>query len=218
MFAFAIWDTRRRRLLLARDRVGKNPLKYAELPGGGFAFASELKALLALGGVDRAVDVPQIHHYLTFGHVPAPHTGFERIRKLEPGHRLVWEAGAITRDRYWSLDYRAKRDLPADEWRQEVRRCVQQAVERRMVADVPLGAFLSGGVDSSIVVACMARASGRPIETFSIVVRVSEGSRPVSCSSSCSVMVIVPPQMQPRGFGIPPIRAASLAGPFGKSS
>jgi asparagine synthase (glutamine-hydrolysing) len=167
MFAFAIWDAPRRRLLLARDRVGKKPLKYAEIPGG-LVFSSELKALLAAELVDREVDVPQIHDFLTFGHVPAPGTGFARIRKLEPGHRMVWERGRLSRDRYWSLDYRAKQCLPATEWREEVRRSVRQAVERRLVADVPLGAFLSGGVDSSIVVACMAQASARPVETFSI--------------------------------------------------
>jgi asparagine synthase (glutamine-hydrolysing) len=167
MFAFAIWDVRRRRLLLARDRVGKKPLKYAEIPGG-IAFASELKALLAADLVDRAVAVDEIHDYLTFGCIPAPGTGFARIRKLEPGHRLVWERGKIFNERYWSLDYRAKRRLSASEWRDEVRRSVRSAVERRMVADVPLGAFLSGGIDSSIVVACMAQASTRPVETFSI--------------------------------------------------
>ncbi len=168
MFAFAIWDVRRRRLFLARDRVGKKPLKYAEIPGGGIAFASELKSLLAADLVGREVDARQIHDYLTFGCIPAPGTGFARIRKLEPGHRMVWERGRLSSERYWSLDYRAKRKLSAPEWREEVRRSVRQAVERRLVADVPLGAFLSGGIDSSIVVACMAEASTRPVETFSI--------------------------------------------------
>ena len=167
MFAFAIWDGKRRRLLLARDRVGKKPLKYAET-SAGLVFASEVKALLASGLVSNEVDMGSIHDYLTFGYVPSPATGFASIRKLPPGHFMLWEDGRSRTERYWCLDYRAKRTLPREAWPDEVRSAVQSAVERRLISDVPLGAFLSGGVDSSIVVACMAKSSSRPVETFSI--------------------------------------------------
>jgi len=167
MFALALWDVRRRRLLLARDRLGKKPLKYAELDGG-LAFASELKSLLAANLVERDVEPREIDQYLTFGHVPSPGTGFARIRKLPPAHRLVWEDGRIRLERWWSLDYRQKLSLPVPEWQARVREAVRSAVRRRLVSDVPLGAFLSGGIDSGIVVACMAEASSRPVSTFSI--------------------------------------------------
>jgi asparagine synthase (glutamine-hydrolysing) len=168
MFAFALWDARRRRLLLARDRVGKKPLKYAELAGGDLVFASELKALLAGGRVARDVEPADLDAYLSFGYVPSPGTGFRAIRKLPPGHRLVWEDGRTRVEPFWSLDYRRKRELPLEEWLPLLRETIREAVVCRMVSDVPLGAFLSGGIDSSIVVACMAEASERPIETFSI--------------------------------------------------
>ena len=168
MFALAIWDERRRKLVLARDRVGKKPLKYAELAGGGLAFASELKALLAAGLVEPEVELADLDAYFTFGYVPSPGTGLRGIRKLPPGHRLVWEDGRTRVEPYWSLDYRQKRELPLGDWLPAVRDTIREAVVCRMVADVPLGAFLSGGIDSSIVVACMAQASERPIETFSI--------------------------------------------------
>jgi asparagine synthase (glutamine-hydrolysing) len=167
MFALALWDVRRRRLLLARDRLGKKPLKYAEL-GDGLAFASELKALLAADLVDREVAAAEIDQYLTFGHVPSPGTGFARVRKLPPAHRLIWEDGRTRLERWWSLDYTRKLSLPEAEWDERVREAVRGAVRRRLISDVPLGAFLSGGIDSGIVVACMAEASSRPVETFSI--------------------------------------------------
>ena len=167
MFALALWDVRERRLLLARDRLGKKPLKYAELPQG-LVFASELKSLLASGLVERELDLAQIDQYLSFGYVPSPGTGFARIRKLPPAHRLSWKNGEATTERYWCLDYRKKRVQTAAAWREEIRHAVRAAVRRRLISDVPLGAFLSGGIDSGIVVACMAEASSRPVETFSI--------------------------------------------------
>jgi asparagine synthase (glutamine-hydrolysing) len=168
MFAFALWDAGRRRLLLARDRLGKKPLKVAELEGGGLAFASELKALFASGLVEPRARLLDVHDYLTFGYVPAPGTGFEGIRKLPAAHRLVYERGASRLERYWEIDFNKKQLLPVDEWREAVRGEVKRAVRRRLISDVPLGAFLSGGIDSSIVVACMAEASSRPVETFSM--------------------------------------------------
>jgi len=167
MFAFAIWDTRQRRLLLARDRLGKKPLKYARVDGG-LLFASELKALMASGMVSREVDPGQIDEFLSFGYVPAPGTGFRDVRKLEPGHLLVWKDGEVKQSRYWKLDYRRKEQHSEPEWHERIRESVTTAVRKRMISDVPLGAFLSGGIDSSIVVACMAEASDRPVETFSI--------------------------------------------------
>ncbi len=167
MFALALWDVRQRRLLLARDRLGKKPLKYAELPQG-LVFASELKALLASGLVEREVDFAQVDQYLSFGYVPSPGTGFRGIQKLPPAHRLVWQNGAAKSERYWCLDYRKKRVQSAAAWQEEIRHAVRAAVRRRLISDVPLGAFLSGGIDSGIVVACMAEASSRPVETFSI--------------------------------------------------
>jgi asparagine synthase (glutamine-hydrolysing) len=167
MFAFGLWDVRERRLLLARDRLGKKPLKYVEL-ADGIAFSSELKSLLAAGLTDREPDDADVDRFLAFGYVPAPGTGFARIAKLPAAHRLVWDARGTRVERWWSLDYRAKRTMSAADWRAEVRSTVRGAVVRRLVSDVPVGAFLSGGIDSTIVVACMAEASSRPIETFSI--------------------------------------------------
>jgi asparagine synthase (glutamine-hydrolysing) len=167
MFAVAIWDDRKRRLVLARDRLGKKPLKYAE-QNGSLAFASELKALLAAGFAEPEVELADLDAYFTFGYVPSPGTGLRGVRKLPPGHRLIWENGQSRVEPYWSLDYREKREMPLADWLAAIRETVREAVVCRMVSDVPLGAFLSGGIDSSIVVACMAQASARPIETFSI--------------------------------------------------
>ncbi|MEE8557661.1 MAG: asparagine synthase (glutamine-hydrolyzing) [Myxococcota bacterium] len=167
MFAFAIWDENRRELLLARDRIGKKPLKYVEIDGG-ILFASELKALLETGLVDRSVDPSQVDQYLSFGYVPAPGTGFERIRKLPPGHRLIRRDGRQRIERYWHLDFRSKERHSREGWAVRIREEVRAAVERRLVSDVPLGVILSGGIDSSIVTACMAQASDRPVQTFSI--------------------------------------------------
>jgi len=166
MFAFAVWDVRRRRLLLARDRLGKKPLKYACVPGG-LVFASELKAILACGLVDPTVDRADVGRYLALGFVPGPGTGIAGIRKLPPAHRLVWDGGRLGPERYWMPDFGRKRAKRPADWRVEVRESVRRAVAKRLVSDVPIGAFLSGGVDSSIVVACMSRALERPVETFS---------------------------------------------------
>jgi asparagine synthase (glutamine-hydrolysing) len=141
-------------------------LKYATVPGG-LLFASELKSILASGLVEPAVDLEDVSRYLGLGFVPGPGTGFRGIRKLPPAHRLVWEDGKTRIERYWSLDFARKRKRSAEEWREEVRDTVERAVTKRLVSDVPLGAFLSGGVDSSIVVACMSKALSRPVETFS---------------------------------------------------
>jgi asparagine synthase (glutamine-hydrolysing) len=168
MFGFALWDARRQQLVVARDRVGKKPLYYAERDGV-LSFASELAALMQDGELPRDVDHEAIDGYLAYGYVPAPLSAFRSARKLLPGHVLVHRNGVTRTERYWRLDYSAKRSFgSAEEMHEEIRAAVRRAVRRRMIADVPLGAFLSGGIDSSAVVAAMAEASAEPVKTFSI--------------------------------------------------
>jgi asparagine synthase (glutamine-hydrolysing) len=168
MFAFALWDKRRAQLLLARDRVGKKPLFYCERDGA-LSFASELGALMQDPEVPRDVDRHALDAYLAFGYVPAPLSAFAAVRKLMPASTLVYRDGVAQTERYWRLDYSHKHP-PASEQEiaEELREGIRRAVKRRMVADVPMGAFLSGGVDSSAVVAAMAESSPQPVKTFSI--------------------------------------------------
>jgi asparagine synthase (glutamine-hydrolysing) len=168
MFAFALWDRRRQLLLLARDRVGKKPLLYSLRDDGGIAFASELHALLQDPEVPREVDHEALDRFLTFGYVPAPLTALRDVRKLPPAHTLVLRDGAVTLRRYWQLDYTNKLDAPVEELGERIRDGLRAATKRRMVSDVPVGAFLSGGIDSSAVVAAMAEVSSEPVRTFSI--------------------------------------------------
>jgi asparagine synthase (glutamine-hydrolysing) len=165
MFAFALWDAARERLVLARDRVGKKPLLWTRLPDETLAFASELKALLRLPGVSRELDPAALDAYLALQYVPAG-TALRGVEKLPPGHVLVAEGGDVRVERYWSLEGRAE-ELGDQEWLERVRETVGAAVRRRLVADVPLGALLSGGIDSAVVVAEMARAGGR-VRTFTV--------------------------------------------------
>ena len=155
MFAFALWDTRDDSMLVARDGVGVKPLYYATTDEG-FLFASELKALLRHSGVERRLDHEAIHHYMTYIWCPAPRTMLESVKKLEPGHALRIQHGRIAKSwRFYDLPYdQAIVPMPPDEAAEQVRMYVEQAVERQMVADVPVGALLSGGLDSSTVVAC----------------------------------------------------------------
>jgi len=167
MFAFAVHDTARRRLLLARDRAGIKPLFYASAPGR-FAFASEPKALLTLPWVSRAVDPVAVAQYLAVGYVPAPRTIFTGVRQLPPAHRLVLEDGEARVERYWSLRHEPDTSRRTEhEWADRLDDVVRRAVRRQMVSDVPLGAFLSGGVDSSLVVALM-QGTGAAVRTFAI--------------------------------------------------
>jgi asparagine synthase (glutamine-hydrolysing) len=168
MFAFAIWDETDKSLFLARDRVGKKPLLYSHQPNGDLIFGSEFKALLAHPDVSREVDYEAIHHYLTLIYVPAPRTGFKHIRKLEPAHWLRWKNGKIETQKYWSLDYTPKIEISEEDAIEETTRILREATRLRMISDVPLGAFLSGGVDSSTVVALMAQENSSPVKTFSI--------------------------------------------------
>jgi asparagine synthase (glutamine-hydrolysing) len=168
MFALAVWDTREHRLLLARDRLGKKPLVYSTDATGGLAFASELQALLAHPHVKRDIDPRAIDDYLTYLYVPAPSTAYRDVRKLPPGHRLVWQNGRVTVEPYWHLRFGEKLRISEDEAVEQFGSLLRDAVRRRLIADVPLGAFLSGGMDSSSVVAEMAELSSAPVKTFSI--------------------------------------------------
>ncbi|HEU4391213.1 MAG TPA: asparagine synthase (glutamine-hydrolyzing) [Blastocatellia bacterium] len=171
MFAFAIWDSRRRRLFAARDRAGKKPLFYTHL-NGRFLFASELQGLLAGLGYVPEVNESAIDAYLSLGYIPAPLTAFKNIHKLPPAHWITVEvrdsALAIESGCYWELDYGPKIDLDEQEAAVVLREKLTEAVKLRMISDVPLGAFLSGGTDSSIVVGLMAQLSTKPVKTFSI--------------------------------------------------
>ena len=168
MFAFAVWDSRRRELFVARDRVGKKPLFYALTPRGTLVFGSELKCLLEHPEVGREVDPEALDAYLSFGYVPDPLCILRGVRKLPPGHYLTFKGGRVEVRRYWDFEYGEATARGEGELVEELRALLDEAVRLRLVADVPLGAFLSGGVDSSAVVGLMARATSRPVKTFSI--------------------------------------------------
>jgi asparagine synthase (glutamine-hydrolysing) len=170
MFAFAIWDGRRRRLFLARDRLGKKPLVYW-MRNGHFIFASEMKSILQAPEVGRRVNLRALHSYLALQYVPCPEGIFEGIQKLPPAHFLLYEpSGGVKVEKYWNLDFspveKKKEDLRELCW--QIRTGLEESVRLRMISDVPLGAFLSGGIDSSIIVGLMAKQSTAPVKTFSI--------------------------------------------------
>jgi asparagine synthase (glutamine-hydrolysing) len=168
MFAFALWDSNKQRLLLARDRIGKKPLIYAQR-GGDLWFGSEIPAVLKASEIDRTVDVGAIDSYLRYQYVPYPDTAFRELKKLPPAHTLVWEEGRASVQRYWKLSYAEPASSISDEDAQEeIRRRLLRATELRLRSDVPLGAFLSGGIDSGAVVAAMAKQSTTPVKTFTI--------------------------------------------------
>jgi asparagine synthase (glutamine-hydrolysing) len=167
MYAIALWDDRHKRLVLARDRFGKKPVLYAE-SGGRLWFASEFQALLADAAVKRELDPEALDEYLSFMAIPAPLTIYKGIRKLPPAHVLVRDEKGTRIERYWSLEYTPKHRISERDASSEVRRLLTEAVRKRLISEVPLGAFLSGGVDSSAVVALMATLSSTPVKTFSI--------------------------------------------------
>jgi asparagine synthase (glutamine-hydrolysing) len=167
MFALAIWDVDKRKLVLARDRLGQKPLVY-RVDGSRIVFASELKALMTSPDVPRKLNPIALDQYLTYGYVPHPITILEGVYKLPPAHVAVWHEGKLTLDRYWEPDWEAEREGDPTEDVERLRETLSGAVREQMVADVPLGAFLSGGVDSTIIVGLMQRASDRPVKTFSI--------------------------------------------------
>ncbi|MFH1724553.1 MAG: asparagine synthase (glutamine-hydrolyzing) [Elusimicrobiota bacterium] len=168
MFAFAIWDRPKRRLFVARDRIGKKPLVYTRQPGY-LTFASELRSLLGWPGVRRRVDAEAVDLFLSLQYIPSPHTIYKDVHKLPPGHFMVYEKGKLSVERYWDLPL-GKPPLTTDpvEGEQIIREKLREAVKLRLISDVPLGAFLSGGIDSSIVVALMSELSDKPVKTFSI--------------------------------------------------
>ncbi|MBI2902068.1 MAG: asparagine synthase (glutamine-hydrolyzing) [Candidatus Methylomirabilis oxyfera] len=167
MFALAIWDAHQGQLLLARDRFGKKPLFYFDGPSA-FLFASELQSLLEDPSVPRIPDLAAIRNYLTYHYVPYPHTAFQGIRKLPPAHYLLLREGRLRLHRYWDLHYTEQSTESKDALAERLRGSLEEAVRVRMVSDVPIGAFLSGGIDSSTVVALMSRFSAGPVKTFSI--------------------------------------------------
>ena len=167
MFAIALWDRSRERLVLVRDRIGKKPLHYRLFPDGSLAFASELKSLLLLPQIARELEPAALDAYLALQYVPGEETGVGGIRRILPGHVLVWEDGRVQTHAYWSLRPEPA-ELGDDEWLEHVRETVTAAVRRRLVSDVPLGALLSGGIDSSIVVGLMAQESSEPVKTFTV--------------------------------------------------
>jgi asparagine synthase (glutamine-hydrolysing) len=167
MFAVAVWDGNNRRLVLARDRLGKKPLLYATLPAG-LTFASELGALLLDPAVDRGLDLEGLDAYLHCQAIPSPRTIYRAVRKLPPAHVLVWEEGRVRVERYWSLRFTPKTDEPAPEIRRHIRTLLEESVRLRLVSDVPVGVLLSGGIDSTAVAALTARQLPQPVQTFSV--------------------------------------------------
>ena len=167
MFAVALWDATRGRLVLARDRLGKKPLVWTRLGDGTLAFASELKALLTVPGVSREPDLAALDAYLALQYVPGSRTGLRHVQRLPPGSLLVAEGAGETIERYWAPAL-SQETLSDDGWLERVREDVTAAVRKRLAADVPLGALLSGGIDSAVVVSLMAQASADPVRTFTV--------------------------------------------------
>ncbi|MBA3659335.1 MAG: asparagine synthase (glutamine-hydrolyzing), partial [Gemmatimonadales bacterium] len=167
MFAFAIWDRRRRRMLIARDHFGQKPLFYVE-SAGRLAFASEIKALLADDPGLAAMDPAALDQYLTLRFVQPPRTFFQRVRALPPAHYLIWEAGRTRVERYWDLPYGPKWTYSEAELLERIDDLLAETVKIHLVSDVPVGAFLSGGLDSTIIAAHAARTLGSELRTFAM--------------------------------------------------
>ncbi len=172
-FAFALWDGPRQRLLAARDRAGEKPLYYYE-GGDDIVFASEIKSLLSRADIPRRLNTEALDLFLTYEFIAAPYTIFEGVKKLPPAHAMSVEKGVVRTWPYWSVPSEAEAGRSDEEWASELRETLSRAVRSQMMSDVPLGAFLSGGIDSSTIVGLMSQASDRPVKTFSIAFR--EGS------------------------------------------
>ncbi len=173
MYAFAIWDSDRRELFLCRDRIGKKPLYYY-YDGEYIAFASEMKSILQIPGVKKKIDPTAVIDYLKYLYVPHPKSIYEDIRKLEPGHYLFYKDGKIRIEQYWDIDFSKPLTGPVEEISDQLLSIISESVKIRLISDVPLGAFLSGGIDSSAVVALMAETGGGPVKTCSIGFNESE--------------------------------------------
>lgn len=167
MFAFAIWDTKNRTLFAGRDLFGEKPLYYAIAPSGPLLIASEIKALLASGLVIPHLDAMSVDAFLAFGYVPPDRTIYENVHTLPPGHYLEWDDHGVRTARYWHARFDTQQ-MTVDDAAVRLRELLQQAVQRQMVADVPVGAFLSGGHDSSTIVALMQKLASQPVKTFSV--------------------------------------------------
>ncbi|MEL6252796.1 MAG: asparagine synthase (glutamine-hydrolyzing) [Bacteroidota bacterium] len=168
MFGFAIWDDRHKKLFCARDRFGIKPFFYY-IDGSRFLFGSEIKNILQADDVSREIDINVMDYYLTYGYTPIDETIYKKIKKLEPAHTLEIKAGGEpVIKRYWDINFEPDDSITEDEWCELIENKLKEAIEMRMVSDVPLGAFLSGGIDSSSVVALMSQFSEQPIKTFSI--------------------------------------------------
>ena len=167
MFSFCIWDTKNERLFLARDRIGQKPLFYYH-KDGVFIFGSEIKAILEDGSVKREVDPEALDDYLTYGYTPSPRTMFKDIRQLPPAHYMLYDGKGLKIERYWRLDYNVKQQSSFKEYEERLYDLLGEATKMRLISDVPIGAFLSGGVDSSCITALMTRFSPKRVKTFSI--------------------------------------------------
>jgi asparagine synthase (glutamine-hydrolysing) len=167
MFSFAIWDNKQKKLILARDRIGQKPLFYSHNQDS-FIFASEIKAILVSDGFQCEIDFESIHHYLSLRFIPSPGTMLRSIKKLPPAHILVWQNGRIALSRYWQLSFRQKLNVSETELSDNLEEKLDQTIESHLVSDVPVGAFLSGGMDSSLIVALMARNLEATFKTFVI--------------------------------------------------
>ena len=167
MFGLALWDQKRRRLIIARDRLGIKPLYYMDA-AGCLVFGSELKAVLASKRASFTIDASAVDAYFKLGYVPNPLTIYREVKKLPPAHVLIHEQGKTRIRRYWTLSFEPKPAKSAEQWKEEFVSLFQATVEKHLMSDVPLGAFLSGGVDSSFVVAVMARLMDKPVQTFTV--------------------------------------------------
>jgi len=167
MFALAIWDEKSQLLFLARDRLGQKPLFYIK-ESRRFLFASEIKAILQLPDIPRKVQKNALHHYLTYQYVPHPVTMFEGIMKLAPAHYLLLKDGRVKINRYWQPDFSREEHLSEEEWCERINDTLTEATRLRLISDVPLGAYLSGGIDSSITVGLMSKLASEPVRTFTI--------------------------------------------------
>ncbi len=167
MFGIALWDTKCERLVLGRDRIGEKPLYILREPDR-LLFASELKAILQVEDVPRRLNLTALHEYLALGYVPAPLCLIDGIEKLLPGHYLLMEKGQSAIHKYWDIPIGTVEEHSEDEWIEKIRAKLLETVQAQLISDVPLGAFLSGGIDSSTIVAIMAKVTGRPVKTYSI--------------------------------------------------
>jgi asparagine synthase (glutamine-hydrolysing) len=168
MFALAIWDDKKRELYIARDRVGKKPLYYTLTPGQTLVFGSEIKSILEHPDVKREINLEALDAYFTLGYVPDPLSIFKNIYKLPPGHHLTFSSGRVAIQQYWDFNFEPAESRRPEDYLEELRALLNESVRLRLISDVPLGAFLSGGIDSSTIVALMAQHMNQPVKTFSI--------------------------------------------------